>query len=143
MADDKTKGDKRDTIQVAADEVVACDQREPTSPQGEPVCRPGGQRHFVAQHGCFQRVTDTVHGADQRRGAITVAERCPQLLDQRGQRRIGHQSTGPEPLVQLALGHHPGCAIEQRDQQIERAGRQVDFSAAELHPTRLRVELEP
>lgn len=55
------------------------------------------------RRGRAEGIADAMGGANDRLGTIGVLERSPQLLDESGQRGVGHIAVGPEPFVELGL----------------------------------------
>src|SRR5215510_8796956 len=79
-------------------------------------------------------------GSYESRSPCAVAERLPDFSDQAGQIRFRYERRRPEVLVQLVLRQRARALIDQRLEQLERLGREVNFLAASQELPRIRVE---
>src|SRR5438552_4830009 len=83
-----------------------------------------------------------MRGTNQRRAPIAILERPAQLLHQTDQRRVGHERSRPETLVQLVLPDDARCFDDEQRQQIERLRRQMDSAGVMGQHPLVRVERE-
>jgi hypothetical protein len=81
-------------------------------------------------------------GADKGGAGTAVAECTSQLLDERHQRRVGHECARPQAVVQLVFSNHAGRFGNQQNKQIERLGRQVDLDIVSRELPTLGIEHE-
>ncbi len=79
-------------------------------------------------------------GANEARVLRDVRHRPPDLGHEVGQVGLEHVRVRPEELPQLRLGQSTGPALQQRLQQLEGLGRQVNHLARPQELPRLRVQ---
>ena len=70
-----------------------------------------------------------MRGADEQRRAGPVAECLANLGDEVRQVRLGDERVGPEALLQLQLGQDFRTFQDERNQQLERLGREMNLAA--------------
>ena len=87
-----------------------------------------------------KRVAESMHGPDESRLACSVAERLPDFGDQARQIGFRHEGRRPQVLMQLVLRQGPRTLVDQRLEELERLGRQMDLLAAAQELPRVGVE---
>jgi hypothetical protein len=89
-------------------------------------------RWRVGERGRFagKRITKSVRGANEFWRARPVVERLAYFSDEIRKVGFGHEGVGPELLLQCRLGEDSRTLGDQRLQQFERFGREMNDLAA-------------
>ncbi len=129
---------------MPAQEVLALGQRHQPSLPGQAIdertigLRKGGRSGF--RRLSAEGVADPMDGPYEARVSRLVGDRGPDLGHQVGQVGLQHVGVRPEKLPQLRLGQDAGSALQERLEQLEGLGRQVDGLAFPQELPRLRVQ---
>ncbi len=80
----------------------------------------------AGRRGALERVAEPVNGPDQPVLPGGVGELRPNLVDQRGQARVGHERVRPQRALQLVLRHRPGTVLDEQREQLKGLRGEVD-----------------
>ena len=105
-----------------------------------------GRRIARRSHRCMpvggtqERVPEAMVRPQQLRLPLVVRNRDADLRHERGDTAVGHERARPQPLVNLALRHRTGAALDEQGEQLERLRGQVYFGLAQPELASVGVE---
>src|SRR6266540_4182430 len=87
-----------------------------------------------------ERVSETAHGSDDARATRAVTQCGSQLADEVGKVRLGHEDSGPQFRVKLALAHRLRPLPDQNFEHLKGLGPNGKGVPSPQHLVRVRVE---
>ena len=111
----------------------------PDQPVEGPFDR-GRRRRSDRLSGSAERVSEAAHGSDDVRATSAVAQCGSQLADEIGKVRLGHEDSGPQFRVELALADRLGPLPNQNFEHLKSLGPDGKGVSSPQHLVRVRVE---
>jgi hypothetical protein len=127
------------------EDVLARPQEDlPLSPEHStvPPALPGRAVVRLRLHVAAERVPEPGDRPYPPRPMRMILQRLAQLVHQHGEVGLGHVEAGPQPLLDLVLGHGSPAALDQKAEQLEGLRGQVDSLPVAREPPGKTVEDE-
>src|SRR4029453_12035468 len=102
----------------------------------------GTRASFGARYRFTKRIAKPVYGPNEPRVRGIVTDCSTNLADQVREILLDYESGGPQPLLQVALGHRLRSVGDQQAQKLECFGRESDRDVLAHQFTGFRVENE-